>query len=216
MLEKISYYAATLAETGLALFGIRGLFEQPSHTIRQDLGHGLEIRDYAPAAAVETTGTGATRDKASEDAFRRLFGYITGANTGAQTLAMTVPVQRTSLLIAMTTPVRMDPEATDTAGQSQVTMRFFVPAKHAGNPPVPTDPKVRLVTIPATTAAVLRFSGNPTEQARAEKERDLLTRLGASRWHPTGTPYLQGYDPPFAIPFLKRNEIAVEVSGATR
>jgi hypothetical protein len=30
-------------------------------------------------------------------------------------------------------------------------------------------------------------------------------------WQPAGTPYALNYDPPFAIPFLKRNEVVVEV-----
>ena len=210
MLDQIAYYAKTFAETAPAIFGIRGAFEQQPYVIREDLGQGLEIRDYGQTAAAEATVVAPTRKQASETAFRLLFAYITGANGGHQTVAMTTPVQQTSALIGMTAPVRIDAAAT--GGQSEVAMRFFLPAKLSGNPPVPMDPRVRIVTVPASTVAALRYSGNPTEAARSAHEQDMLRRLSATAWQPAGSPYVLNYDPPFAIPFLKRNEIAVEVS----
>ena len=123
---------------------------------------------------------------------------------------MTTPVQQASTLIEMTTPVRVDAAAT--GGQPEVTMRFSLPAKVAGNPPVPMDPRVRIVTLPPSTVAALRYSGNPTEADRSAHQQDLLRRLVSTGWQPAGTPYLLNYDPPFAVPFLKRNEAVVEVS----
>ena len=38
----------------------------------------------------------------------------------------------------------------------------------------------------------------------------------ARAWQAQGAPYLLAYDPPFAIPFLKRNEIAIEVTASSR
>lgn len=209
MLDKLAYYAKTLAETAPAIFGIRGTFEQPAYTIKADLERGLEIRDYAPSVAAEATIAAPTQREASETAFRLLFAYIAGANQGRQTIAMTTPVQQDSTLIAMTTPVRVD--AAPAQGQTRIGMRFTLPAGLSANPPKPTDPRVSLLTEPAKTVAALRYTGNPSEIARAEHQQTLLRRLQSSGWRPTGTPYALNYDPPFAIPFLKRNEVAVEV-----
>jgi hypothetical protein len=207
MFDKFFYYATTFAESVVAIFGVSGVFEQPSYTVRQDLGGGLEIRDYGQAAAVEAWATGATNEQAAQTAFRLLFGYITGDNVGGQTIAMTTPVRRTSSLIAMTTPVRVE-----NASTGGVTMWFYLPEKNAADPPKPLDPTVRVVTIPPSTVAALRFSGNPTEQSRTSHRQELLTRLAATQWRAQGEPYLLGYDPPFTIPFLKRNEVAVAVT----
>ncbi len=209
MFDRFLYLVSTFAEAGLAVFGINSIYEKPPYTVRTDLGHGLEIRDYRPAAAVETTVTAPTRDLASKKAFNLLFAYIAGANTGGQTIAMTTPVQQEPVLIAMTAPVRTD--MAEDAGEIHLRMRFFLPSKRAANPPVPQDPRVRLTTVPGVTVAALRFSGNPTEPTRARKEADLLARLAGTPWRPTGTPYLLGYDPPFTIPFLKRSEVVVPV-----
>jgi hypothetical protein len=210
MLDKLAYYAKTLAETAPAIFGIRGTFEQPAYTVKADLEHGLEIRDYAPCVSAEATIAAPTQREASETAFRLLFAYIAGANQGRQTIAMTTPVQQASTLIAMTTPVRVD--AAPAQRQTRIGMRFTLPTKLATNPPNPTDPRVTLVTEPAKTVAALRYTGNPTETARAEHQRTLLRRLESLGWQTTGKPYALNYDPPFAIPFLKRNEVVVEVA----
>ncbi len=210
MLDQIAYYAKTFVETAPTIFGIRGTFEQPRYVIKEDLGQGLEIRGYGQSVAAEATVAAATREQASETAFRLLFAYITGANRGSQTIAMTTPVQQAPALIEMTTPVRTDSAAT--GGQPEVTMRFFLPAEVASNPPAPMDPRVRIVTMPSSTVAALRYTGNPTEAARNAHQQDLLRRLVSTDWQPTGTPYALNYDPPFAVPFLKRNEVVVEVS----
>lgn len=190
MLEKFFYYLTTFAEAGLAIFGIVGPFEQPAYTVIATLPSGIEIRRMAPVTMIESTAPGASREEASSAAFRALFGYIAGGNAGGQA-------------IAMTTPVRMD-------AQSQtMTMRFYLPAKYAANPPVPSDPGVRLVTMPATTVAVRRFGGNPTAAAFEAQSRLLLDGLARSNWRAAGTPWLLAYNPPFTIPFLKRNEAAV-------
>lgn len=195
MLEKFFYYATTFAEAGLAVFGITGPFEQPPYQPRASLGPALEIREYAPTAAVETTvGSAAEEDTA----FRLLFNYITGGNTAETTIAMTSPV------------------SAGPAAGAGYTMRFFLPSKLVANPPPPADPRVHVVKLPATTVASLRFSGNPTLAARGQAEADLMNGLKASAWHPVGQPYFLAYNPPFTIPFLKRNEMAVAVSANSR
>jgi hypothetical protein len=208
MMDTIAYYAKTLAETLPAIVGIRGTFEQPAYTVRSDLGAQLEIRDYGPSVSAEATVAAPTQREASETAFRLLFSYITGANQGQQKIAMTAPVQQDATLIAMTTPVRVD----SAPGQTRIGMRFALPASLAAHPPTPTDSRVSLVTEPAKTVAALRYTGNPTEIARNEHEHTLMRRLTSSGWLPTGKPYALNYDPPFAVPFLKRNEVVVEVS----
>jgi hypothetical protein len=77
---------------------------------------------------------------------------------------------------------------------------------------MPTDPAVRIVRLPETLLGVLRFSGGTEPDAVAERARALLAALEGSPWQAAGTPFAQFYDPPFTIPPLRRNEVAVEVS----
>jgi hypothetical protein len=51
-----------------------------------------------------------------------------------------------------------------------------------------------------------------TRTTRDEKTAVLLKVVAQSDWKPEGAVYELSYDPPFAIPFLRRNEVAVTVT----
>jgi hypothetical protein len=65
--------------------------------------------------------------------------------------------------------------------------------------------------VTARTVAALRFSGLRDEERTSEQQALLLERLSASPWRPTGAPAAFYYDPPWTLPFLRRNEAVVTV-----
>jgi hypothetical protein len=193
------YYLATFAESLLSVVGIRAPYEQPHYAVVGHIGARVEIRAYAARVAVETR----MRSENDAAAFGRLFRYITGANKSAGKIAMTVPVEQSSQRIAMTIPVEM--------GGPKI-MRFFLPeAVVKSGAPAPTDPLVHIVTLPPATFAVLRFSGLITDTSRRAHEAALMEAVTASGRTPEGPPSLLSYDPPFALPFVRRNEVAVKL-----
>jgi hypothetical protein len=204
------YYVALALESLIGVFGIR-LYEEPHYDVIDRIADRVEIRRYAPrlAAEVELPITG---EIGRNEAFRLLFAYIAGANrtsaSGYDRIAMTVPVEvRDMKRIAMTVPVQSS--ETD----RMVRMQFFLPVKYnRENAPKPMDDRVRLVTIPEETIAVLRFSGSGGDFA--ERQTELITRLAGLRWRPRDEPYTLYYDAPFTLPFLRRNEAAVAVMGS--
>ena len=108
----------------------------------------------------------------------------------------------------MTAPVAETP-----AGAGGWSIRFFLPADLA-NPPTPRDERVRIVTAPAETVAVLRFTGIATDSAIATQRARLLASLRP--WVVAGPGMTWFYDPPWTLPPLRRNEVAVPVTrGAT-
>lgn len=183
---------------------------------RLDTADGVEFRRYRRTILVETTAP----DRRT--AFRRLFGYISGANEGGEEVAMTAPVATGGEAIAMTAPVRTArgggeavsmtaPVRTDRGGNA-VTMAFYLPTEYdPGSVPSPTDPKVRLVVEPPRTVAARRFSWYATDD-RVERERSaLLEVLGERGVEPLGSPVLLQYNDPWTPPFLRRNEVEVLV-----
>ena len=190
-----------------SMFGIREGTEEPRYTVLGTQA-GLEIRRYDPRIAAETT-IAADEDTARYDGFRRLAGYIFGGNHGQQKIAMTAPVQQQQAgqKIAMTAPV-----AQARVGDAWV-IRFYMPAGWTMQTlPQPDDPKVRLVEVPEETVAVLRFTGARDAATIAERQSDLLARLAQTSWRAAGEPVAWFYDPPWTIPFLRRNEVAVPVA----
>jgi hypothetical protein len=61
---------------------------------------------------------------------------------------------------------------------------------------------------------VLRFSGSITDESREAHQRALMAAVGGAGRHAEGDPSLLTYDPPFALPFLRRNEVAVRLDDA--
>jgi len=207
MASDIWYYVVLVTEAILGTFGLR-LYEEPPYTVLDTPAPAVEIRRYGPLLAAEVA-IDQRGDAGRGQAFGLLFNYIAGANRGAaggsERVAMTVPVDVTRpAKIAMTAPVETGRE------DGAVRMRFFLPARYTRDTaPAPSDPRVKIVTVPEQTIATLRFSG--TGRDLAERELALVAALADSRWKPTGAPYGLFYDAPFTIPFLRRNEAAVAV-----
>jgi hypothetical protein len=214
------------------LVGIRAGTEQPPYEVVGRIGDA-EIRRYAPQIAAETVVEGPV-ETARNEGFRRVAGYIFGDNTakasvamtapvvqgreaagGSQSIAMTAPVVQAragrSESIAMTSPVVQQP-----AGAESWSIQFIMPSKYTlATLPQPNDPRVRLVEIPARTFAVVRFSGLGREDAVARHEKALDAALAGSSWRAVGEPVTWYYDPPWTVPFLRRNEVARPVEAVT-
>jgi hypothetical protein len=200
-MSKLWYFVTTLADSGLSVFGIRTPYEQPAYQVVQRLSPAVEIRHYDARMAVETGMT----DGNDGEAFGRLFRYITGANTPKKMIAMTAPVAEQPAMLAMTTPV--------VSSEAKRTMRFFLPqAVVSAGIPAPTDPLVHIVTAPAVTLGVIRFTGAASALLRDKETVLLQQRLSQAGRSVTGPAIFLSYDPPFTIPFLRRNEVALPCS----
>jgi hypothetical protein len=210
MLKAIAGLAKQLVEAGRSIVGVRQGTEEPEHTVEQ-AGPGLEIRHYGPRIAAETTVV-ADEIAARSQGFRRLAGYIFGGNHADTKIAMTAPVAQQDSAdrgqnISMTAPV------SESAGNNgEWVIRFFMPTGESlTSLPQPNDRAVRLVTVPAETIAVRRFSGSTSARAVASQTAALVRTLRETGLEPTGAPAAWFYDPPWTIPMLRRNEIAVPV-----
>jgi hypothetical protein len=211
MLRSLATFAGQLVEAATSVVGLRGGTEEPSHAVEATID-GVQIRRYAARIAAQTTVTG-DEERARNAAFRRLAGYIFGANHAKSKIAMTAPVSQQpggpagSQRIDMTAPVSQEP-----GPDGSWLIRFYMPAKWTLDTlPAPDDDAVTLVPVPAETVAVLRFTGDRGPAAVASRTAELLRTLQGSQYEPTGTPSAWFYDPPWTIPRLRRNEVAVPV-----
>ncbi|MGF1562925.1 MAG: heme-binding protein [Geminicoccaceae bacterium] len=210
MLKPFVVALTSLTLAGCSVFGVRSGTEQPAYSVREVLDDRTEIRDYAVRLAAQTEVPLADgRNAALNEAFGRLAGYIFGKNQGAREIAMTAPVEvarSQGTTIAMTAPVE-----TVTEGQ-QMRMRFFLPAEiRRADAPTPVDPQVNLVEVPAEILAVRRFTGLRHTAAVDAQAAALLEAVRAAGYQPDGPVVSYFYDPPWTIPFLRRNEVAVAV-----
>jgi len=192
-------------ESAVQTVGVRAGVEQPAYRTLQKAGP-LELREYPPRIVAETTVMG-NAEAARNAGFRRVAAYIFGANRGHQEVAMTSPVvQRGGEQIAMTSPVVQAP-----SGKAW-KIQFVMPARYTLDTlPQPADPEVRLRQEPAARYAVLRFTGSRSAAAVESRTRILLQQAAAHGWRTKGAPVGWFYDPPWTLPPLRRNEVAVEL-----
>lgn len=216
--------AATLVAAAVADPGAARAAEEPVHVVLERDGR-IELREYAPVVIAETMVEGDLAT-ASTAGFRRLAGYIFGGNRSVRAdgapekIAMTAPVtvqpaaDAPSERIAMTAPVtvqRQDGAAPGQPGRWRV--QFTMPREWTlATLPRPNDPSVVLRELPATRQAVLGFTGLAGEAAVREATDALLAWVAARGLEPLGAAQLARYDPPWTLPFLRRNEVMVAVA----
>ncbi|WP_436935554.1 SOUL family heme-binding protein [Halovenus marina] len=185
---------------GWGLYANRTAESVPYEQVQQI--DGYELRRYPQTVLAETTAANQTT------AFRRLFRYISGANEGDESISMTTPVEtQEGTSISMTAPVR-----SGEVEKERVRMAFYLPAEYdTETAPEPTEPGVRLVIEPAKTVAVDRFSWYAPDRRVTRRSQKLLSRLEQEGIEPLGESYLLRYNDPWTPPFMRRNEVAVDV-----
>jgi hypothetical protein len=179
--------------------------EQPKYTTVLAEGP-IEIRNYAPQIAAEVTVTG-ERAAAIRNGFRIIAAYIFGANKPHTKIAMTAPVEQQSQKIAMTAPVLQEGNGSDW------TVRFIMPSEWMMETlPQPTDPRVKLVPVPERRMLAIRFSGWATNASIAAKVGELRAFASKQKLNLRGDPVLAFYNPPWTLPFFRRNEVMFELA----
>ena len=179
--------------------------ETPKYTVVRTDGP-VELRDYAPRIMAEVT-VSADRSAAGSSGFRVLAGYIFGANAGGAKVAMTTSVtQAPSEKIAMTTPVTQ-------SGQGNTwVVQFMMPGSYTLQTlPKPKDDRIRFVPMPAQRQAVVTFSGVARDSTLTKQEAALRAWVKAQGLQLTAGPFYYFYDPPWTLPWNRRNEVAFNV-----
>ena len=146
-----------------------------------------EIRHYVDRLAVQATYT------SQNSSFRNLFNYISGANIDTEKIKMTTPV-------------------TQFEENSEMVMQFYLPSKFTNKTvPVPTDPKVELITIKEGYYAVIKYSGRLTDKNFKKHKKILKENLIEDKIKIIGSAIKATYNGPFTLPMLRRNEVMFHV-----
>ena len=198
--------AALTAMSSVASTAVQAT-EEPTYSIVQS-HEVFEVRRYEPYTVAEVVVPGPA-DKAGNQGFSILAAYIFGQNKGATKMQMTAPVSQTPapMKLDMTAPV------TQSATQGGFLVQFVMPrAFTMATLPEPVDSRIVLRDVEPRRYAVIRYPGS-SGQANYDKHLDKL-RSAVERAAITthGEPVFSRYDAPYVPPFLRRNEIWLEVT----
>jgi hypothetical protein len=195
-------FVAVAATTEVAL-----AIEEPEYEVLKSHSD-FEIRRYE-AMIIAETRVDSDFEQAGNEAFGRLFKYISGDNTARTKISMTAPVvqEPSSEKIAMTAPVVQEVD------ESGWRVAFVVPSEYSWETaPQPTDARVTLRLIPERTVAAVRFSGTWGEDRFMNRESELRAQLAKHGLQPIGEAVYARYNPPFTPWFMRRNEVMIPVA----
>jgi len=197
------------------VFGMTGTAE-PSYVVLRSAvaATGFEVRSYQSFVIAEI----ATK-RGEDNGFSVLAKYIgvfgNPENEGRVPMAMTAPVILRPTKMAMTSPVI-------TQNGEDELMSFVLPfeIKNVASAPKPSNKRVTLREIPARLLAVRSFTGwyshdvGKTQFKLLQKElldRKLIRQPTSEEEEEASWSTAQ-YHPPFTLPFLRRNEIWMELT----
>lgn len=154
----------------------------------------IEIRRYRSLVIARVEGYG-------DKGFNILFRFITGHNKQKTKVEMTAPV--ISERIAMTAPVISDTNS----------IAFIMPEIYnIETTPYPLDERIKIMEVPERLVAALRFSGRWSESIFNKRSKELLEELTKANIKTKGNVFSMRYNAPYTPWFLRRNEVAIEVS----
>jgi hypothetical protein len=192
---------AGLIAGGLTLLGLAGMrwqlqrlfTDEPAYRRERKI-RDFEIRAYEPRVEARVRIPTHNFDEARDRGFRRLASFLFGANATREKLAMTAPVLMS-------------------AYSGGYEMSFVMPAKRSINSlPLPDDPSIHLVEIPATRVAVHTYRGGSYDSDTVvDHTRELLRRVSRAGLRAAGRPTFAGFDPPWTATSLRRTEFWVEL-----
>lgn len=194
----------------LISFGVWGIMasnvEQPQYEVISS-EQGFETRIYNTTITANILVDGARKD-AIKKGFKQLAGYIFGNNKLNSSIKMTAPVtQEKATKIEMTAPVSQSREG------DQWKVSFTMPAMYSMDTlPQPNDMNIKLTEVPKRTVLVLQFSGRISEKNVADHAEKFMKYIKEKNIKTTGAMQYAFYNPPWTLPFLRRNEIMIKIA----
>jgi SOUL heme-binding protein len=215
--------------TALALGGLRWQLQrwfsdEPAFEVERQIGR-LSIRRYAARVEARTHVGTDDFELALERGFHRLAGYLFGGNRPRARSPRTLPVGTagdeelrpatpvvvsaaglTSERLPMTSPVFIESRA------GGYDMAFAMPRHRTFESlPAPDDAGVHLREVSPRRVAVLGFRSGYTREIITARQSELMQLVAAGGLSAVGSPAFAAFDPPWTLPWLRRNEVFVEI-----
>jgi effector-binding domain-containing protein len=178
---------------GCVLVGpIMSNVEKPKYQVVSSQAN-IEIRKYNPMiiALVEVQGE---RKEAIRGGFKMLADYIFGNNKSKEDIPMTAPVKQQKF-------------------QENWQISFIMPSEYNMETlPQPNNKNIGLKELPSKKYIVINFSGVISDQNITLHEEKLKKHILENEMHILSPPIYAFYNPPWTLPFMRRNEIMMEIN----
>ena len=152
----------------------------------------IEVREYEPMLLASITSS-LDRKAALNDGFKTLASYIFGKNSEGVKIPMTAPVMAEKV-------------------EKGWKISFMMPSSYnIRNLPLPKDSAIDIHEQKSQNYVVIRFSGFNSEENLTKNENLLNSYININKINVIGNVIYAFYNPPWTIPFFKRNEILLNI-----
>ena len=165
--------------------------KEPKYEVLQSY-EKIELRLYEPFLVAEVECPG-IRKEAIRSGFRILANYIFGNNIASAKLRMSIPVTQQKI------------------GDGWKIRFMLTQTSDLNDLPQPNNQLVKLLSIPRKKFAAIRFSGIANDEKLQRYTTQLREFAASHKWPLDDRPILAFYNPPWTLPFLRRNEVLFEV-----
>ena len=188
-MKSILSILVSILVAGCSVAGQSNVATPPYTLLKSDGSQNIEVRHYAPMVLVSTSMPG----KSGNSAFRKLFKYIGGENEGAAEISMTAPVFMN--------------ESADNSLMSFVMPDTFT----LETTPKPTNPEIWVSELKDYKVAAIQFSGTLSENNVEKHTKILADWITLNGYCAISEPVKAGYNGPMTLPWVRRNEVFIEV-----
>lgn len=187
----------------IACFAVLHGYEEPPYKVHT-CDDCIEVREY-PSIIIAEVQVKGPRKEALKSGFRVIADYIFGNNSSKAKITMTAPVMQQSNELPSC-------EAAEMLKKDTWLVRFVLPQEYTlETAPKPQNAKISLRIVPARKVAVIRFSGRTGDDHVIPQLEKLNNFLAERRIMANGAPIFAYYNPPWTLPFLRRNEIMISI-----
>ncbi|KAF3363397.1 Uncharacterized protein PHSC3_000006 [Chlamydiales bacterium STE3] len=180
-----------------------GDFNEPKYKVVK-AEENIEIRSYPHLLVAEVKFNG-KRKEALKEGFKVLADYISGNNFLKQKIEMTAPVLEQSL-----TTLSIHESPIKQLNGNEWLIRYIFPESYnLENAPKPHNASIQVLLLPAKHLAVIRYSGRTGDENVTTQMTKLQKFICDKQLKPIGPPIFAYYNPPWTLPFMRRNEMMI-------
>lgn len=150
-------------------------------------------------------------DQNRETAYMRLLNYMLGRNSRQETIEAMVPIIQEDVAARMTALMRLANHQEDEHITAFEVSMILPPYLNSESAPLPLDPEIQVQKVNPHLTAAVKFAGLCGSKKQIRLSKYLRLWLHDKGYTPVSAPRLAKYNPPLTLPFMRRNELLIDV-----
>lgn len=170
----------------------------------------VEVRRYQSYLVAKIKIESESEIRNRESAYMRLLNYLLGKNSRRQKIEAVTPLIQEDVTSHVSALLKLSSDYNTQIRSFQISAILPEYARFE-DAPLPLDPDIRIERVKPHLTAVLKFSGLTGWRKRERLAKYLSLWMRDRGYTAASAPRIAKYNPPFTLPFFRKNEIHIDV-----